>query len=237
MSMPSISFRGRLVSRHGPHLAVGVGSVRSEVLVGDLRGRVSSDADGLPRFVVSHRRLREVRSLRRGGRRHCCRRAGAVVRDRSSRRGREPRRWSGGQPATRSIGRALWRPPTPTPGGVVASSGRQRCLGRLAVRSLSVRSQGRPGRGSSSTRSWALSSEPRVQLIAVHSFVETALRPARVAIAGDTGIGDSLPRSRPTFAAWSNVSMLAVAFAFAVAGAMLAAVFDRTPRGPGALPS
>ena len=66
-----------------------------------------------------------------------------------------------------------------------------------------------------------------VQLIAVHSFVEAALRPARVAIAGDTGIGDSLPRSRPTFAAWSNVSMLAVAFAFAVAGAMLAAVFDR----------
>ena len=51
------------------------------------------------------------------------------------------------------------------------------------------------------------------------------MRPARVAIAGDTGIGDSLPRSRPTFAAWSNVSMLATAFTFAVAGAMLAAVF------------
>jgi class 3 adenylate cyclase len=65
-----------------------------------------------------------------------------------------------------------------------------------------------------------------VQLIAVHSMVEGALRPARVAIAGDTGIGDSLPRSRPTFAAWSNMSTLAVAFAFAVAGAMLAAVFD-----------
>ena len=63
-----------------------------------------------------------------------------------------------------------------------------------------------------------------VQLIAVHSFTEAALRPARVAIAGDTGIGDSLPRSRPTFAAWSNVSMLAAAFSFAVAGAMLAAV-------------
>ena len=61
----------------------------------------------------------------------------------------------------------------------------------------------------------------------MHSFVEAALRPARVAIAGDTGIGDSLPRSRPTFAAWSNVSVLAVAFMFAVAGAMLAAVFDR----------
>jgi adenylate cyclase len=65
-----------------------------------------------------------------------------------------------------------------------------------------------------------------VQLIAVHSFVEAMLRPARVALAGDTGIGDSLPRSRPTFAAWSNVSMLAVAFVFSGAGAMLAAVFD-----------
>ncbi len=58
------------------------------------------------------------------------------------------------------------------------------------------------------------------------------MRPARAAIAGDTGIGDSLPRSRPTFAAWSNVSMLAVAFVFAIAGAMLAAVFDRARHGP-----
>ena len=58
-----------------------------------------------------------------------------------------------------------------------------------------------------------------VQLISIHSFVEAALRPARVAIAGNTGIGDSLPRARPTFAAWSDVSMLAAVFAFAVAGA------------------
>jgi adenylate cyclase len=65
-----------------------------------------------------------------------------------------------------------------------------------------------------------------IQLIAVHSFVEVGLRPARVALAGDTGIGDSLPRTRPTFAAWSNVLLLAVAFGFAVAGAMLAVVFD-----------
>ncbi|MEV3900988.1 adenylate/guanylate cyclase domain-containing protein [Mycobacterium sp. NPDC050551] len=64
-----------------------------------------------------------------------------------------------------------------------------------------------------------------VQLIAVHSYTEAALRPARVAIAGDTGIGDSLPRSRPSFAGWSNVCILATAFAFATAGAMLAAVF------------
>lgn len=66
-----------------------------------------------------------------------------------------------------------------------------------------------------------------VQLVAQHSFVEAALRPARVAIAGDTGIGDSLPRSRPTFATWSNVAMLAAVFVFAVAGAWLAVVFDR----------
>jgi adenylate cyclase len=64
-------------------------------------------------------------------------------------------------------------------------------------------------------------------LIAAHSFVEAAMRPARIAIAEDTGVGDALPRSRPTFAAWSNVFMLAVAFNFAVGGALIAAVFDR----------
>ena len=64
-------------------------------------------------------------------------------------------------------------------------------------------------------------------LIAAHSFVEAAMRPARIAIAGDTGIGDSLPRSRPTFAGWSNVFMLAVAFNFAAGGALMAAAIDR----------
>jgi adenylate cyclase len=71
-----------------------------------------------------------------------------------------------------------------------------------------------------------------VQLGALHSLAEAVVRPARVAIAGDTGIGDSLPRSRPTFAAWSSVSMLAVVFLFAVDGAMLAAVFDRAREEP-----
>ena len=64
-----------------------------------------------------------------------------------------------------------------------------------------------------------------VQLIGVHSFLEAAVQPARRAVTGDTGIGDRLPRSHPSFATWSNVSILAVAFAFAVGGAMLAAVF------------
>jgi adenylate cyclase len=40
-----------------------------------------------------------------------------------------------------------------------------------------------------------------IQLIAFHSIVEATLRPVRIALAGDTGFGDSLPRSRPTFAA------------------------------------
>jgi adenylate cyclase len=71
-----------------------------------------------------------------------------------------------------------------------------------------------------------------VALAAGHTFVEPALRPARAALAGDVGIGDSLPRSHPTFAAWSNLSMSAVAFVSAMAGAMLAAVFERAGEVP-----
>ena len=69
-------------------------------------------------------------------------------------------------------------------------------------------------------------------LIAGHTFVEPALRPARIALAGHSGIGDSLPRSRPTFAAWSNVFVSAVAFVCAVAAAMMAAVFERASEVP-----
>ncbi|MDT5004012.1 MAG: adenylate cyclase [Mycobacterium sp.] len=63
-------------------------------------------------------------------------------------------------------------------------------------------------------------------LIVMHSFVEATMRPIRIAIAGDTAIGDALPRSRPTFAAWSNASLLAATFSFAVLAALLAAVFQ-----------
>jgi adenylate cyclase len=59
-----------------------------------------------------------------------------------------------------------------------------------------------------------------------------AARLARDAIAGDTDIGDSLPRSRPTFAAWATVLMVAVMFTFAVDGAMLAAAFDWVLKEP-----
>lgn len=71
-----------------------------------------------------------------------------------------------------------------------------------------------------------------VNLIAFHNIVEAALRPVRVALAGNTAIGDSLPRSRPTFATRANVSVVAVAFTFALGGAMLAAVFNQTSEIP-----
>lgn len=71
-----------------------------------------------------------------------------------------------------------------------------------------------------------------VQLIAAHSFIEAGLRPARVAIAGETDIGDDLPRSRPSFASRSNVSVLAVAFSFAFLGAMFAAASGEVARVP-----
>jgi class 3 adenylate cyclase len=64
-----------------------------------------------------------------------------------------------------------------------------------------------------------------VSMIGVHSFMEGALRPPRAAIAGDTGIGDSMPRSHPPLAAWTSVSVFASMFLFAILAAMLAAVF------------
>lgn len=66
-----------------------------------------------------------------------------------------------------------------------------------------------------------------INLIGMHAFVEGAARPARAALDGDTGIGDSLPRSRPTFAAWSTISMLASVFVFSAMGAVLGVVVDR----------
>ena len=71
-----------------------------------------------------------------------------------------------------------------------------------------------------------------VGLTAAHSLAEATVRPVRAAIAGDTGIGDALPRSRPSFATWSNMFMLAAVFVFAVVGAMLAVVFDRVREEP-----
>jgi len=79
---------------------------------------------------------------------------------------------------------------------------------------------------------WGAVMGATVQLIGAHSVVEGELRPVRVSIAGDTGIGDSLPRSRPTFATWTHVSALALAFGNAVVAALLAAEFARGSDAP-----
>jgi adenylate cyclase len=69
-------------------------------------------------------------------------------------------------------------------------------------------------------------------LMGLHTSVQGMLRPTRVALAGDTAIGDALPRSRPTFAAWLSLAILGTIFTFAVAGALLAVVLDRTSEFP-----
>ena len=66
----------------------------------------------------------------------------------------------------------------------------------------------------------------------VHSVPETHMRPPRTAIAGQTGIGDSLPRTHPTFVAWLNVGVLGVVFAFSIAGGAVSATFDGVGRNP-----
>ncbi|KUI23304.1 cyclase [Mycobacterium sp. GA-1285] len=69
-------------------------------------------------------------------------------------------------------------------------------------------------------------------LIGTHTFGEGAMRPARAALSGDTAVGDSLPRSRPTFAAWLELSILGSMFVSSVLGAMLATVLGRSGESP-----
>ncbi|OBJ15969.1 adenylate/guanylate cyclase domain-containing protein [Mycobacterium colombiense] len=64
-----------------------------------------------------------------------------------------------------------------------------------------------------------------VVMSGVHGTAEAAARPARVAITDGTAVGDDLPRSRPTFAAWASLALLASSFLFAVDGTMLVAAF------------
>jgi adenylate cyclase len=69
-------------------------------------------------------------------------------------------------------------------------------------------------------------------LLGMHTSVQGAMRPVRSALAADTGIGDELPRSQPTFAAWLNVAMLGSLFGFTVIGAMLGIVWDAAGKFP-----
>ncbi len=79
---------------------------------------------------------------------------------------------------------------------------------------------------------WGLAAGVGSHLVGVHSVPDIPMRPLRATLAGATGIGDSLPRSRPTFAAWSSLSILAVAFVFAMSGVLVSALFDRVRQAP-----
>ncbi len=71
-----------------------------------------------------------------------------------------------------------------------------------------------------------------IQLMGMHSVPEGALRPVRLAIASDMAIGDALPRSCPSFATWSNLSMLGTTFVFSAGGAILAGTVHFTSEIP-----
>lgn len=61
-------------------------------------------------------------------------------------------------------------------------------------------------------------------LIAIHSLFEAAVRPVRREIGGNVGSGDHLPLARPTFATWSNITLLATVWSFALSGAVFGEV-------------
>ena len=69
-------------------------------------------------------------------------------------------------------------------------------------------------------------------LISMHGFMEGVFRPARAAIAGDTQIGDSMPRPHPTFANWTNLSVTSAVFCAYLPAILLATVFDVAGHGP-----
>jgi class 3 adenylate cyclase len=69
-------------------------------------------------------------------------------------------------------------------------------------------------------------------LIGMHTSVQGAMRPARAALAGDTLIGDGLPRSHPTFAAWLSRAVVGALFAFTAVGAMLGVALDPAAKYP-----
>ena len=183
---------------------MGVGSVWHAVLMGDVRLRIRGGVSDLPHLVVSHRGCRALQSLLGGRRRHRCCGTGDRVHSRccpAMARGGMP---NSGPPAVSWTGlehwkrryacsRACYRPIAGRQRfmrrGVVGQCRRHRRGDRAAARS-SMRSGSRYRAGS--------------HLIGVHTVAEAPMRPVRIALAGDTGIGDSLPRSRPTFAAWSN---------------------------------
>ncbi|MDG4667938.1 adenylate/guanylate cyclase domain-containing protein [Mycobacterium sp. 236(2023)] len=64
------------------------------------------------------------------------------------------------------------------------------------------------------------------------AIMEAALWPVRMALIGDSDIGDGLPRSRPSFATQVNRSMVALAFIFTMGGTLVVAVYRWTADFP-----
>jgi class 3 adenylate cyclase len=71
-----------------------------------------------------------------------------------------------------------------------------------------------------------------VGLIPIHSFVEALLRPPRRALAGASGIGDSLPRGRPTFATWASIATLSTVWIFSAVGVLCGVVIHQAGSDP-----
>lgn len=91
------------------------------------------------------------------------------------------------------------------------------------------------GAGASRLAQWAIlgvAVGAGAQLVGARSFLEGSMRPARIDIADDSAIGDSLPRSRPSFSAWSNLAIIAAVFGNAISGAILGAVVLRAAAEP-----
>ena len=141
--------------------------------------------------------------------------------------------WSGGLPGE-NIDAATAFGEATTAGAAARSSGSRGlwvCAGRC-WRSSPVNLQARADHGLSSTHYWVLPSGRAATLLECTASREIAMRPVRVTLVEGTAIGDSLPRSRPRFAAWSNLAILAVAFAFSIATAMVTATFEQLGRSP-----
>ena len=73
-----------------------------------------------------------------------------------------------------------------------------------------------------------LTSSIAVHILGTRSLTEAAVRPMRTALAGDTALGDELPRATPSFAQRSNRALLAATFYFALAGAFVASAIDES---------
>jgi adenylate cyclase len=71
-----------------------------------------------------------------------------------------------------------------------------------------------------------------VQLIPIHSYVESLFRPARRAIIGDSGIGDTMPRARPTFATWASIAVLSTVWIFTLVGALSGVIIHQASADP-----